>query len=269
VLTDAFGEEAISADKAIASAAEAVQNILTITAANLNAQLAVLSASSAVVNDIRDRVARGQVITIHASPVTRRAWTGTGYIARNPTTGETAYLLTQGELVLSGGLTIVAPADWVDQALVNLLSNPDGPRSVGIEDVPPGAAGFVELLDPLSQVGTVGEVAPLAFVARVVLLDGSVVSGAEVEFVSERGRPRCFATESEASAFAASLTSAPGGRNGRGEFGAERAVRPRDRHQQPPRHWGRALRRVTLIERLFLSIQPALVLTERHVRERQ
>jgi uncharacterized 2Fe-2S/4Fe-4S cluster protein (DUF4445 family) len=68
VLTDAFGEEAISADKAIASAAEAVQNILTITAANLNAQLAVLSASSAVVNDIRDRVARGQVITIHASP---------------------------------------------------------------------------------------------------------------------------------------------------------------------------------------------------------
>src|SRR5690606_6015125 len=105
-------------------------------------------------------------------------------------------------------LTIVAPADWVNQALVSLLSHPDDPRSVDIDDVPAGAAGFVDLLDPLSQLTVVGAPTALPLSARVVLLNGTVVSGAEVELVVETGRPRCFATAGDASAFASQLSGA-------------------------------------------------------------
>jgi hypothetical protein len=101
------GIDSVSTVKMLQLANEAGTPIYTINNANINATLLLLDQAPAVITDIRNVVAAGRVVTIPASAVTRNEWHGTGYMARNPDTGEGAYIISNG---YAGGGTSKSPA---------------------------------------------------------------------------------------------------------------------------------------------------------------
>jgi len=92
--------DSVSTVKLLQLANEAKQTIYTINSSNVNATLPILNQSQQVKEDIQNLVNAGKEVTIPGSSVTRNEWTGTGYIVRNPDTGEGAYMISSG---LAGG----------------------------------------------------------------------------------------------------------------------------------------------------------------------
>ena len=86
---------------------EAGLPIYNINSTNIDAVLLTLNQSQRVKDDIRNSVAAGKEVTIPKSYVTRNEWTGTGYVVRNPNTGEGAYKISSG---LYGGAGTKSPA---------------------------------------------------------------------------------------------------------------------------------------------------------------
>ncbi len=88
--------EGVSAAKALTIASQQGQRIYTVTAANAATVLPQLSHSGAVMEDIRNAVNAGKVVTVSQSPVTHAGWTGTGYAVADVQTGAVAYLIGGG-----------------------------------------------------------------------------------------------------------------------------------------------------------------------------
>ncbi|HEY6871981.1 MAG TPA: transglutaminase domain-containing protein [Geobacteraceae bacterium] len=101
------GIDSVSTVKLLQLANEAGLPIYTINNTNLNATLPLLSQSQQVKDDIRNAVAAGKEVTIPGSYITRNEWTGTGYMVRNPDTGDGAYMISGG---LAGGGSTNSPS---------------------------------------------------------------------------------------------------------------------------------------------------------------
>jgi hypothetical protein len=101
------GIDTVSTVKLLQLANEAGLPIYNINSANIDAVLPTLNQSQRVKDDIRNSVAAGQEVTIPKSYITRNEWTGTGYMIRNPNTGEGAYKISSG---LYGGAGTKSPA---------------------------------------------------------------------------------------------------------------------------------------------------------------
>ncbi|QSQ15624.1 RHS repeat-associated core domain-containing protein [Myxococcus landrumensis] len=176
VLTEGTREDAVAAATVLQRAHAQGIPVLSITQANAATELARLMGTAEVRRDVEDLIARGWEVRIPEVPLQLRDWTGTGYIARNPTTEEGGYFLSGR---LSGGQTIVSPGSWLDAALVEQLEGPDAPRSTDdtsriayLLKVP--GTDFQEL-----EVGSAGAM-PLA--VYVTTSEGVPVSDASVTF---------------------------------------------------------------------------------------
>jgi hypothetical protein len=88
--------EAISAVKAIQIAAQQGQKIFTITQANIDQVLPQLAHKALIIQDVKDAVAAGKIVTISQSTISYKGWTGAGYILIDPNTGAGAYLIGGG-----------------------------------------------------------------------------------------------------------------------------------------------------------------------------
>jgi hypothetical protein len=100
------GIDSVSTVKLLQLSNEAGLPIYTINSANVNATLPLLRQTEQVKDDIRNVVAAGEEVTIPGSYITRNEWQGTGYMVRNPGTGEGVYMISSG---LSGGGTTKPP----------------------------------------------------------------------------------------------------------------------------------------------------------------
>ncbi|MFA7061106.1 MAG: hypothetical protein WC156_09830, partial [Pedobacter sp.] len=107
--------DSVSTVKLLQLANEAGTPIYTINSANINATLPLLNQAQAVKTDIQNVVAAGRVVTIPGSAITRNDWHGSGYMARNPDTGEGAYIISNGS---AGGAATLTPA----QSALGLLA---------------------------------------------------------------------------------------------------------------------------------------------------
>ncbi|MHB8873509.1 MAG: transglutaminase domain-containing protein, partial [Myxococcaceae bacterium] len=176
VLSQGSGEEAVSAVGVIQEANARNAQVLLITSANATVQLPLLNASSEVLRDVEDMVARGREVLIPAAPLAIRDWTGIGFIARDPQSEEAGYFLSGR---LSGGQTVVSPRLWADEELVRALQGPDAPKAV---TDPALAAQILKVVATDLQSATVGTVAPLALAVVVLTADGRPVADAGVTF---------------------------------------------------------------------------------------
>ncbi|PTQ90506.1 transglutaminase-like domain-containing protein [Agitococcus lubricus] len=92
-ITDA---EAVSAVKALQLAAEAGQKIFTVTQANINTVLPQLNHKAVIMEDVRNAVNAGKVVTISQRAISYNGWTGAGYSIVDTQTGAGAYLIGGG-----------------------------------------------------------------------------------------------------------------------------------------------------------------------------
>ncbi|MEM6731428.1 MAG: hypothetical protein AAF658_07715, partial [Myxococcota bacterium] len=189
ILESSFDVRSVSADVVLAEASASGQLLLTLTDATLEQDLPGLQAPAAVIEDIRARVARGQQVIVHPTPITIESWQGTGYVARDLVTQESAYLLS-GQVIASGGVTVVAGSLWPDQEAADALRDIDGPPHVGPDEVTRLNLGEVEVLAPLLREAKLGDIVGPIF-ARVRLDTGSVFRGATLFVEADLGRSVC------------------------------------------------------------------------------
>jgi len=179
VLTQGASVQSISATGVIQTANAGGVTILLINSGNLEQQLQILQASDAIKADIRRHVGLGREVQIPITPLTVTDWTGTGYIVRDPTTEQGGYFLSGA---VSGGQTVVSPASWSDQSLVDLLRRPDAPRSVdGAVDLSRVARIIPDPSTDLQR-SVVGTRLPNKLAVYVTTIDGVPVRNAPVTF---------------------------------------------------------------------------------------
>ena len=126
-----FGVESVSAVKAIQLAHAQGMEVVTITQSNIDQVLTGLDISDEVREDVINKVNQGLRLTIPASPLTYFNWTGTGYVALDPATGDAGYFLS-GKI--AGGMTVWAIQYWdskISDPLVYSTStkSSDGPAA--------------------------------------------------------------------------------------------------------------------------------------------
>lgn len=88
--------EGVSAVKAIQLATQQGQALYTITKDNYAEILPKLNHDSETMNDIRNAVNAGKVVTVHASAINHLRWHGTGYIITDTATGAGAFMISGG-----------------------------------------------------------------------------------------------------------------------------------------------------------------------------
>lgn len=123
VLEEGCGVAAISATGVLQEARRRGIPLLRLTASNAAVELARLSSTSDVIEDVRDHLARGREVLVPSMDLTVEDWTGSGYIVLDPSTGAGGYFLTGR---VSGGRTIVSPWRWAADALLEWVRNPYG-----------------------------------------------------------------------------------------------------------------------------------------------
>lgn len=121
VLEQTLGVDSVSAAKLIQLARAAGIPVEEIGRANVSAVLPTLATADIVKTHIADVVNQGFVVTIPRGDLTRHAWRGIGYIARDAATGASGYFISGG---LAGGMNALAPEDWVQQQYVDTLGHP-------------------------------------------------------------------------------------------------------------------------------------------------
>lgn len=94
-----FGQESVSAVKALQLAASQGQRINTISDAS---QVATLNVDQSIKDAILDALNRGWLAKASQSSITLNQWSGAGYILYDPTLGSAGYLISGG---LAGGST--------------------------------------------------------------------------------------------------------------------------------------------------------------------
>lgn len=100
------GIDTVSTVKLLQLANEAGIPIYNISSANINTLLPTLNQSQSVKEEIRDAVASGNEVSVPKSYISLNEWSGTGYMIRNPDTGEGTYKLSNG---LYGGAGTKSP----------------------------------------------------------------------------------------------------------------------------------------------------------------
>ena len=94
--------EAVSAVKALQLAAEAGQKIFTVTKENASVVLPQLNHKALIMEDVRNAVNAGKVVTISQAPISYNGWSGAGYSIVDTETGAGAWLIGGG---VDGALT--------------------------------------------------------------------------------------------------------------------------------------------------------------------
>ena len=181
VLQSNLNVDAISAASVIQLAREGALVVEEVTAANLADVLARLQTADIVKSDIADAVNQGWRVTIPQRDLTRRIWSGIGYVMIDPATGAGGYFISGG---LAGGISTDPPADWPDQPIANELANPNAePPNTD----PTSALYLTKVAVSDKQKGTVDQVLtrPLRVWARDA--DGRAVAGASVTFYVQAG----------------------------------------------------------------------------------
>jgi hypothetical protein len=115
--------EAISAVKALQIAAQQGQKIFTITQANIDQVLPQLAHKALIIQDVKDAVAAGKIVTISQSTISYKGWTGAGYSIVDPNTGTGAYLIGGGQ---DGGIAKITDLDfnWLGLLPSTLIPQP-------------------------------------------------------------------------------------------------------------------------------------------------
>lgn len=106
--TNVKDAEAVSAVKALQLAAQAGQKIFTVTQANASVVLPQLQHKALIMEDVRNAVNAGKVVTISQSMVSYNGWTGVGYSIVDQNTGAGAWLIgggIDGAAFMLGALT--------------------------------------------------------------------------------------------------------------------------------------------------------------------
>jgi YD repeat-containing protein len=201
VLFDGTHERSVSAVNVIQEAHSQEVEVLRLDASNFASAGSGLQSSAAVLREVQDQVGLGREVLIPKTDLTIENWRGTGFISRDLQTGEAGYFLSG---VVSGGQTVISPAEWADQSFVDQLTQPDAPKAV--KD-PSQARLIVKVLetDFQSAVGGTAANAPL----RVLVLTaaGQPVEGAKVTFY--RMNESMPALAPDANGMAALLVGAP------------------------------------------------------------
>ena len=136
--------EAVSAVKALQLAAEAGQKIFTVTKENASVVLPQLQHKALIMEDVRNAVNAGKVVTISQAPISYNGWTGAGYSIVDTETGAGAYLIGGGVDgaavlfligVILGGLSlaaIITATGLVQIAITAAVVGFTGAESVGL-----------------------------------------------------------------------------------------------------------------------------------------
>ena len=85
------------------------QNIYVITQSNIS-DLDKVTLNPKTREDLINLINNGKEITVHESPISKKNWTGTGYIAFDPLNGSGAYIITGGA---NGGFLGLDKAAWL------------------------------------------------------------------------------------------------------------------------------------------------------------
>jgi len=107
--------EGISAVKALKIANDQGIPIYTINQTNIDTILPELQVDGGTIQDIRNAVNAGKVVTVSKTDITFNGWTGVGYIIIDPDTGAGAYMISGG---MSGSWVY---AVWVAGLVVLLI----------------------------------------------------------------------------------------------------------------------------------------------------
>jgi hypothetical protein len=116
--------QSISAMKALQIASSQGQKIFVINQANLSISLPQLNQSPEIIQDVKDAVEAGKVVTISQSNVSISGWSGVGYMVIDLSTGSGAYLIGGG---LDGSFSIFTGFFFglvLTQILGTLFANP-------------------------------------------------------------------------------------------------------------------------------------------------
>ncbi|MDP1682855.1 MAG: transglutaminase-like domain-containing protein [Burkholderiales bacterium] len=89
-------ETSVSTSQILSIANRQGLKLFLVKSDNLEAQLALISTTSEVKQDIRNAVAVGMHAVIPEREITHNGWSGTGYILQDPITGAAAYLIDGG-----------------------------------------------------------------------------------------------------------------------------------------------------------------------------
>lgn len=176
-----FQVDAVSADKGLAIARAAGIEIVTLTSANIAAELPGLAHPPAVKTELDNWVRQGLTVEIPRTVIQRNAWSGSVWRVEETATGAAGYFIAGA---LAGGASSEPPESWVLDFLARALASPyssepnSDPLSVAtLRKIPAGDF----------QEGIVGEEYDntLAVLARDG--DGRPVVGAPVTFVISEG----------------------------------------------------------------------------------
>ena len=179
---DVLGVESISTMKLLRLAAAQGISIVTINQQNISSVLPTITtgldvtSTQAIQTNIQNLVNQGLEVQIPISGTTYEAFTGTGYIALNLTTGEGGYYLSGN---LHGGMTVLALAYWPPDIGLPIIY-PYEP--VGPPDKNPDAVSQLVLTSPNWAVGTVGQFLDAPLIVQALDSSGVPVSGATITF---------------------------------------------------------------------------------------
>jgi RHS repeat-associated protein len=168
--------DSVSTGKALQLATSQGVNVLDVTGANVESALPGLPLDPSVKEEIREAVARGLLARVPASPVTRLAWTGVGYLLLDEERGEAAYQLQGGH---SGGVTAPAVID-IPESIVDPLIEQGEDVPTAPEDAE--VAHIQKFISTDLQEATVGNELAKALKVRVTDTEGQLVLGANVVF---------------------------------------------------------------------------------------
>jgi len=168
--------DSVSTGKALQLAASQGVSVLDLTGVNADSILPGLALDPAVKEEIREAVARGLLARVPASPVTRLAWTGVGYLLLDEETGEAAYQLQGGH---SGGVTAPSVID-IPESIVDPLIEQGEDVPTAPEDAE--VAHIQKFVSTDLQEATVGTELAKALKVRVTDTEGQLVRGANVVF---------------------------------------------------------------------------------------
>ena len=137
--------EAVSAVKALQLAAEAGQKIFTVTKENASTVLPQLQHKALIMEDVRNAVNAGKVVTISQAPIQYNGWNGVGYSIVDTNTGAGAWLI-------GGGVD----GSFMDSVQSVLINDSTVQSKMGVSFGVIAIATAVEMLPALYAVGTLG-----------------------------------------------------------------------------------------------------------------
>jgi RHS repeat-associated protein len=184
VLRSNLNVDAISAASVIQLARDSAIPIEEVTAANLADVLTRLQTADIVKSDIADAVNQGWRVTIPQRDFTRRIWSGIGYVMIDPSTGAGGYFISGG---LAGGISVLPPAEWPDEPLVEELS---GPNAEPANDDPTAVRFLTKVAITDRQSGIVDQALPQPMKVWARDADGRPVKNASITFVMQAGGGR-------------------------------------------------------------------------------